>query len=153
MPLGISSPAWRNGESIPKLYTCDGRDISPPLSFEGAPAGTRAFALVCSDPDAPHGTWVHWVIYNIPGGVRGLREGVSRDPSFPDGSHQGNNSWNRLGYGGPCPPSGRHRYFFRLHALRESVRAGPGLTAHELEKALQGIELESAELLGTYARS
>ncbi len=150
--MQLSSPAWKAGEPIPKKYTCDGEDRSPPLRILGAPAGTAAFALVVTDPDAPSGTFVHWTLYDLPGRALGLPEGLPRAPTLPDGSQQGKTSWGRVGYGGPCPPGGRHRYFFRLHALKAPLRAGPGLTAEALEKALSSLTLEVAELMGTYSR-
>ncbi len=154
MALKVSSPQWKHGETIPKKYTADGTDVSPPLRFEGVPTGTKAFALVCDDPDAPAGTWVHWVIYDVPGVEHGLPEGVATLASLPDGSRQGKNSWNKVGYGGPSPPPGRpHRYFFRLYALREPLNAAPGLGAREVEAAARAKSIEMAEFLGTYGRA
>ena len=153
MVLRVSSPHWKNGETIPKKHTADGADVSPPLLFEGIPAGTRAFALICDDPDAPVGTWVHWVIYDIPGTAKGLSEGLPTDASLPDGSRQGRNSWKKYGYGGPSPPPGMpHRYIFRLYALREPLGAAPGLTAKEAEAAARAKSIESATFMGTYGR-
>ncbi len=153
MVLKVSSRQWQSGATIPTKYTGDGEDISPPLEFDGVPPGTRAFALICDDPDAPVGTWVHWVIYDIPGTARGLPEGVARDPSLPDGSRQGRNSWKRPGYGGPSPPPGQpHRYFFRLYALREPLGARPGLDAKEAEAAARAKSIEAAEFMGRYGR-
>jgi len=154
MVLRLSSPQWKRGETIPTKYTGDGPDVSPPLVFEGVPPATRAFALVCDDPDAPVGTWVHWVIYDVPGIAKGLPEGVARDPNLPDGSRQGRNSWKNLGYGGPSPPPGKpHRYFFRLYALKEPLGAAPGLGAKEVEAAARAKAIELAEYMGTYGRS
>ncbi|HEY1198623.1 MAG TPA: YbhB/YbcL family Raf kinase inhibitor-like protein [Thermoplasmata archaeon] len=154
MALRVSSSQWKRGETIPKKYTGDGADISPPLAFEGVPQGTKAFALICDDPDAPVGTWVHWVIYDIPGTAKGLPEGVAKDASLPDGSRQGRNSWKKSGYGGPSPPPGKpHRYFFRLYALREPLGAAPGLSAKEAETAARTKSIESAEYMGTYGRT
>lgn len=154
MALKVSSPRWMPGETIPKKFTGDGIDVSPPLTFEGVPTGTKAFVLICDDPDAPVGTWVHWVIYDVPGTAKGLPEGVSKDASLPDGSRQGRNSWKNLGYGGPSPPPGRpHRYFFRLYALREPLGAAPGLSAKEAEAAARTKAIESAEFMGTYGRT
>ncbi len=153
MPLKLNSPQWKHGETIPKKYTADGSDVSPPLHFEGVPAGTKAFVLVCDDPDAPGGTWVHWVLYNVPGVAHGLPEGVPTNPSLPDGSRQGKNSWDNIGYGGPSPPPGKpHRYFFRLYALREPLSLPPGLSAKEAEAAARPKSLEMAELMGTFGR-
>ena len=154
MTLRLSSNAWKHGERIPTRHTADGEDLSPPLVFEGAPPGTAAFALICDDPDAPAGTWVHWVVYDLPGNVTGLPEGVRRDPRLPDGTQQGRNGWNRIGYNGPSPPRGRpHRYRFRLYALREPLRGKPGLTASEVERAARDRAIESATFMGTYGRS
>ncbi len=154
MVLRLSSPQWKRGETIPKKYSGDGADVSPPLLFEGIPPGTKSFALVCDDPDAPMGTWVHWVIYDVPGTAKGLPEGVPTDLSLPDGSSQGRNSWKRSGYGGPSPPPGKpHRYFFRLYALREPLGAAPGLGAKEIENGARAKAIETAEFMGTYGRS
>lgn len=154
MALKVSSLQWKQGETIPEKYTADGSDISPPLHFEGVPAGTKAFALVCDDPDAPMGTWVHWVIYDIPGVAHGLPEGVATSASLPDGSRQGKNSWEKIGYGGPSPPPGKpHRYFFRLYALREPLNVAAGLGAKEVEAAARPKSLEMAAFMGTYGRS
>jgi len=153
MALKVSSPGWKSGETIPKKYTGDGADVSPPLVFEGAPIGTKAFAVICDDPDAPVGTWVHWVIYDVPGGVNGLPEGVPTDGSLPDGSRQGRNSWKKSGYGGPSPPPGKpHRYFFRLYALRTPLGLGPGLSAKAVETAARGKAIETAQYMGVYGR-
>jgi len=153
MALRVSSPRWKQGETIPKRYTGDGADVSPPLVFEGVPAGTKSFALICDDPDAPVGTWVHWVIYDVPGATKGLPEGVAKDASLSDGSRQGKNSWKKSGYGGPSPPPGKpHRYFFRLYALKERLGLAPGLGAKEVEAAAQAKSLEKAEFMGTYGR-
>ncbi|NOY98742.1 MAG: YbhB/YbcL family Raf kinase inhibitor-like protein [Chloroflexi bacterium] len=152
MPFELTSSAFAPGESIPEVYSCDGDDISPPLAWGDPPEGTQSFALITDDPDAPGGTWVHWVLYNIPAGARSLPENIPLDPQLADGSLQGKNSWHRLGYGGPCPPSGTHRYFFKLYALD----ASPGLTAgaakEELLQAMDGHILAQAELMGTYSR-
>jgi Raf kinase inhibitor-like YbhB/YbcL family protein len=154
VPLRLSSPKWRPGETIPNAYTADGSDLSPPLRFEGVPPGTKAFALVCDDPDAPMGTWVHWVIYDVPGIARGLPEGIATALSLPDGSRQGKNSWNKVGYGGPSPPPGRaHRYLFRLYALREPLNVAAGLGAKDVEAAARAKSIEMAEFMGTYGRS
>jgi len=154
MELTVSSPAWKHGEPIPKKYTGDGADVSPPLVFAGVPEGTKSFALVCDDPDAPVGTWVHWVIYDVPGTATGLPEAVSKEASLPDGSRQGRNSWKKVGYGGPSPPPGKpHRYFFRLYALREPLGAGPGLGAKDVEASARTRSIGTAEFMGTYGRS
>ena len=154
MALSVSSPQWKRGETIPKKYTGDGADVSPPIVFEAVPPGTKSFALICDDPDAPVGTWVHWVIYEIPGTAKGLPEGVPTNATLPDGSRQGRNSWKKVGYGGPSPPPGKpHRYFFRLYALREPLGLPPGLGAKEIEAAAKAKSIGAGEFLGTYGRS
>lgn len=157
-PVGISfsSPAFGNDGAIPDLYTCTGKDISPPLNWGELPAGTKSLALIVDDPDAPDPaapkmTWVHWVLYNIPPSATGLPEGVSgRD--LPAGTGQGLNDWKRTRYGGPCPPVGRHRYFHKLYAL-DTVLSDLGTpTKAALEKAMRGHVLGQAQLVGTYER-
>jgi Raf kinase inhibitor-like YbhB/YbcL family protein len=148
----LTSSAFTHGSMIPKQYTCDGKDISPPLSWSDPPEKTQSFALIMDDPDAPLGTWVHWVIYNLPATARGLGEGVPPDADLPDGSRQGRNSWRRIGYGGPCPPSGTHRYFFKLYALDTVLPLASGATKEELLKAMEGHIVAQAELMGRYAR-
>jgi len=150
--MNLTSSAFAQGAMIPKEYTCDGRDISPPLSWSEPPEKTQSFALIMDDPDAPMGTWVHWVIYNIPATVHTLREGVPPNADLPDGSRQGRNSWRRIGYGGPCPPSGTHRYFFKLYALDTMLGLAAGATKEELLKAMEGNILAQAELMGKYSR-
>ena len=154
MAFQIQSPAFANGAPIPAKFTCDGSDVSPALAWMGAPPGTKSFVLVCEDPDAPGGTWVHWVIYAIPSKETGLAEGVPPAKGLPNGAVQGANSWRRTGYGGPCPPRGKpHRYFFRLYALNTDPRLGPGATTDQLFKAIESRILGQAELMGTYGRS
>jgi Raf kinase inhibitor-like YbhB/YbcL family protein len=137
---------------IPKRFTCDGEDLSPPLSWSGLPAGTRSLALICDDPDAPVGTWDHWVLFNIPATVTGLPENVPAKASLDDGSVHGNNSWGRPGYGGPCPPGGTHRYFFKLYALDTELNLKTGATKSQLVKAMEGHILDQAQLMGKYRR-
>jgi Raf kinase inhibitor-like YbhB/YbcL family protein len=142
---------------IPARYTCDGDDISPRLAWSGAPADTKSFALIVDDPDAPDPaapkrTYVHWVLYDIPAGASGLPEGATAS-SLPRGTHEGKNDWGRTGYGGPCPPIGRHRYFFKLYALDVLLANLGPITKAELLKAMEGHVVGSAELIGTYARS
>jgi hypothetical protein len=144
----LGSSAFDHGERIPERYTCDGADVSPPLSWSGAPAGTRTFALVMDDPDAPRGTWVHWVVFDVPSVETGIHEG-----SPPPGAREGSNSWGRAGYGGPCPPSGSHRYFFRLYAVDGASGLEPGASAAELARALEGHVLAEATLMGRYQRA
>lgn len=152
MAFEIRSSAFKHGEPIPRRYTCDGDDVSPPLEWTDPPDGTKSFVLINDDPDAPAGTWVHWVLFNIPATARSLPEGVSDDREFPDGSRNGRNSWNRLGYGGPCPPSGTHRYFFKLYALDTVLDLPPGATKAQVLDAIEGHVLAQAELMGTYRR-
>ncbi|MCS7166104.1 MAG: YbhB/YbcL family Raf kinase inhibitor-like protein [Gemmatales bacterium] len=153
MPMVLTSTAFTQGATIPKEYTADGRDISPPLSWTDPPAGTKSFALLCEDPDAPRGLWVHWVIFNIPAYVRSLPAGVPAHDHLSDGSRQGRNDFGRIGYGGPSPPRGKpHRYFFRLYALDTTLGLPPGASRDMLLKAMQGHILEQAELMGTYGR-
>jgi Raf kinase inhibitor-like YbhB/YbcL family protein len=156
MPLVLTSSAFTHQGSIPQQYTCQGRDLSPPLSWSGAPEGTKGFVLVVDDPDAPDPaapkrTWVHWVLYSIPPGTASLGEAVTT-AKLPAGTREGTNDWNRTGYGGPCPPVGRHRYFHKLYALdTELPDLGPARKA-EVEKAMEGHVLAKAELIGTYQK-
>lgn len=146
--LNISSPAISPGQAIPSRHTCDGTDTSPPLVVDNTPASSQTLALIMDDPDAPMGTWVHWVMWNIPAQTREIPEN-----SVPPGSSQGKNSWKRNSYGGPCPPSGTHRYFFRLYALDTALNLSPVTTTKvELERAMQGHILAKGELMGTYRR-
>jgi Raf kinase inhibitor-like YbhB/YbcL family protein len=145
--IGISSPAFSAGAAIPAKYTCDARDMSPPLIIGAVPAGTRSLALIMDDPDAPGGTWVHWVVWNVPPETREFPENV-----LPAGAKQGRNSWNRNGYGGPCPPSGTHRYVFKLYALDTTLNLSSSAGKAELERAVQGHLLASGQYMGTYAR-
>lgn len=148
--MKLTSAAFAEGGTIPAKYTCDGVDVSPPLAWSGVPAGTKAFALIADDPDAPAGTWVHWVLYNVPGSVAQLPEGVSG----PGGAAQGRNDFRKAGYGGPCPPPGKpHRYFFKLYALDASLALKAGAIKAEVERAMQGHALAQAQLMGTYGRS
>jgi hypothetical protein len=153
MPFSISSTAFTPGGTVPRAFTADGKDVSPPVSWESPPGGTQAFALICDDPDAPVGTWVHWLIWNVPSSTRALTEGEPTTRTLADGSAQGKNDFGRIGYGGPSPPRGKpHRYFFRLYALKEKLSLAPGASRRELEKAMQGKVLGTAEVLGTYGR-
>lgn len=150
--LALTSTAFEDGKEIPAQHTCDDQDISPPLEWEGAPSGTASFALIMDDPDAPIGTWVHWVVYDLAGDQQSLAVGVPDDPELADGGVQGTNSWSDTGYGGPCPPSGTHRYFFKLYALDVVLDAGPGLTKKELLREMEGHIVAQTQLVGTYAR-
>jgi len=153
MAFELKSSAFKAGETIPRKHTCDGQDLSPPLAWADPPPGTKSFALVCDDPDAPAGTWVHWVLYGVPASVTSLPEGVRPAPTLDDGSRQGTNDFRRTGYGGPCPPRGApHRYSFRLYALAAVPELAPGATKAALLKAIGGHTLGQAELMGRYAR-
>ena len=156
MALTIESPAFLYNGVIPKRYTCDGKDISPALQWSGLPEVTKSVALIVDDPDAPDPaapkmTWVHWVLYNIPPDASGLPEGVGSQ-DLPEGTKEGLNDWKRTGYGGPCPPIGRHRYFHKLYALDIVLPALGKPTKKELEKAMEEHILSKAELVGTYQR-
>jgi Raf kinase inhibitor-like YbhB/YbcL family protein len=152
--MELTSTAFTHGGDIPQRHTCEGQDVSPPLTWSDAPDGTQSFALIVDDPDAPdpaapQRTWVHWVLYDIPADVSGLPEGAQ---PVPEGTREGLNDWDRPGYGGPCPPIGRHRYFFKLYALdtRLSDQRTPKKAA--LEQAMQGHVIGRAELIGTYQK-
>lgn len=150
MSLTITSDAFANGGEIPGQYTCDGADHSPALHWEGVPAGTLSLVLVCDDPDASRkGGWVHWVLYDLPADSRGLTENVD---ALPAGTREGLNDWRRTGWGGPCPPSGRDRYFFKLYALDISLGDLGNPTRDRLEQVMNGHILGQAELMGTYQR-
>ena len=156
MTLEITSPAFSHNEEIPSKYTCDGKDISPALGWSGLPEGTKSLALIEDDPDAPDPaapkmTWVHWVLYNIPPSATGLPEAV-KSQGLPEGTKEGLNDWQRTGYGGPCPPIGRHRYFHKLYALDAVLPDLGKPTKKDLEKAMDGHILASATLVGTYQR-
>lgn len=148
----LRSSAFNDGDMIPRKYTCDGSNISPPLTWSGVPAGAKSIALICDDPDAPRGTFVHWVVFNIPPSSSGLREGLPNEKTLQDGSKQGLNDFRRIGYGGPCPPSGTHRYYFKLYALDVELDLDPGATKKELLNAMEGHVLAEATLMGKYRR-
>ncbi len=150
--MKLSSSAFAEGGMIPKQYTCDGADISPPLTWSDVPAGAKSLALICDDPDAPVGAWVHWVAFNLPPTATGLPEGIRAEKQLPGGGLQGTNSWKRAGYGGPCPPSGTHRYFFKLYALDITLTLGSSATAKDVQAAIKGHVLAEAQTMGRYAR-
>jgi Raf kinase inhibitor-like YbhB/YbcL family protein len=151
MALQLTATAFPSGGSIPKKFTCDGPDVSPALSWNEPPAGAQAFALIMDDPDAPAGTWVHWVLYDLPSSTRSLPEDVAKDAELSSGARQGRNDFGKLGYGGPCPPRGAtHRYFFKLYALDSKTNLKPGVTKAELERAMKGHILAQAELIGRF---
>ena len=156
MPLTLTSAGFSHGGAIPARYTCEGDDTSPPLRWEGAPAGTKSFALVVDDPDAPdprapRTIWVHWIVYNLPETTAALPEGVLPG-HLPAGTGEGLNDWKRTGYGGPCPPIGRHRYFHKLYALDTVLTGLDRPTKARLVDAMQGHILAQAELVGTYQK-
>ncbi len=152
MAIEISSPAFQEGAAIPKKYSCDGQDVSPALAWSNIPSGSQSLALIMDDPDAPAGTWVHWVVYDMPASNSGLPENVPTTGGVPGGGVQGNNSWKRSGYGGPCPPGGTHRYFFKLYALDKLLGLGPGATKGQVLKAMEGHVLDQGQLMGRYSR-
>ena len=153
MSLTISSPGFSNGGDIAKKYTCDAADVSPQLAWTEPPAGTKTFALLVDDPDAPVGNWNHWTMWNLPASVRGVPEGAAKDAHLPDGSEQGRNDFGKTGYNGPCPPAGKpHRYYFRLFALDTRLDLKPGARKKELEGAMKGHVLAQAEWMGKYGR-
>lgn len=153
MAFTIKSNAFENGATIPKKFTCDSTDLSPPLAWSGAPEGTKCFALICDDPDAPMGTWVHWVLWGLPPSTTSLPEGVPTDSTLASGAKQGMNSWPRVGYGGPCPPPGKpHRYFFKLYALDTTLTLPSSANKAKLEEAMKEHILAETQVMGTYGR-
>jgi Raf kinase inhibitor-like YbhB/YbcL family protein len=155
--MELTSPSFVQHGEIPQRHTCEGKDVSPPLAWSGAPAGTQSFALIVDDPDAPDpnapkATWVHWVLYNLPSSASDLAEGV-RSSELPTGAREGTNDWKRVGYGGPCPPIGRHRYFHRLFALDTQLPDLGAATKAQVESAIKGHVLAHAELVGTYQKA
>ncbi|MGB9601248.1 MAG: YbhB/YbcL family Raf kinase inhibitor-like protein [Limisphaerales bacterium] len=151
--MQLKSSAFANGQPIPVKYTGQGKDISPPLEWSDAPAGTKSFAIISDDPDAPVGVWVHWVIYDIPANVTKLDENVPTKETLPTGAKQGINDFGNVGYGGPMPPPGKpHRYFFKLYALDTVLNLKPRASKQQLLRAMQGHILAQAELMGTYQR-
>jgi Raf kinase inhibitor-like YbhB/YbcL family protein len=149
--LQVTSPSFDEGQDIPAVHACDGRNISPALKWSGAPKETRGFALICDDPDAPGGTWVHWVLYGLPASVTELPENVPPVETPSVGGLNGINSFNHLGYGGPCPPPGKpHHYHFRIYALDADVGLKPKASRADLDKAMKGHILAEGELMGTY---
>ena len=153
MSFTLKATAFPNGGVIPKKYTCDGADLSPALSWDDAPAGTQSLALIVDDPDAPMGTWTHWLIWNIPAKATLLPEDTPKMNLLDNGARQGGNDFKRIGYGGPCPPPGKpHRYFFKLYALDARLEAKAGAVRSELEPALQPHILAQAQWMGTYGR-
>ena len=153
MSIEVTSPVFTGGASIPVKHRCVGEDTSPPLRWSGVPQGTKSIALISDDPDAPGGTWVHWVYYAIPADVTELSEGMPTSEALPDGSRQGSNDFRRTGYGGPCPPPGSpHRYYFKVYALDAEVDLGPRASKSALLRAMDGHILAEGQLMGTYKR-
>ena len=150
--MEITCPNFKEGAMIPKKYTCDDVNVSPPLSWSKAPEGTKTFAIIFDDPDAPMGTWVHWVMYNIPFSTHSLPEHVPPIGQLPTGARQGKNDFGKIGYGGPCPPRGIHRYYFKIYALSGELVEGPGLTKSQLLKTMKDKILAEGQLMGRYER-
>lgn len=151
MAFQVTTTAFRDGGPIPKKSTCDGPDVSPALSWSDPPAGTKSLAIIADDPDAPGGTWVHWVLYDLPADTRKLPEGVAKDRELPNGALQGRNDFGKIGYNGPCPPRGStHRYFFKLYALDSKTGLKAGATKSDLEHAMNGHILAQAQFIGKY---
>jgi Raf kinase inhibitor-like YbhB/YbcL family protein len=152
MTIKVTSSAFQQGEMIPKKYTCDGENISPPVSWEGVPQQTKTVALIADDPDAPAKVWVHWVVFDLPAAVNSLPENIAAQESISGGGKQGVNDSHKIGYSGPCPPSGTHRYYFKLYALSSELGLGSQVTKDQLLKAMEGKLLAQGELMGIYKR-
>ena len=151
MAMTLTSPAFQEGGEIPRQHTCDGADVSPALRWKDSPSQTKSFALISDDPDAPVGTWVHWVLYGIPPTLTELPEGLPTTETLPNKARQGVNDFRRIGYGGPCPPPGNpHRYFFKLYALDTELSLKTKATKQDLVRAMQGHILAEGQLMGTY---
>ncbi len=153
MPFELRSSAFSQEETIPDRYTCEGADVSPPLEWRNAPEGTQGFALICEDPDAPGGTFTHWLLYNIPSGTNELNEDVPTEGRLSWGAAQGRNDFGNIGYGGPCPPMGStHRYYFRVYALDEQIELPPGASRNQLLREIEERAMARAGLMGRYGR-
>ena len=152
MDFKLTSTAFQEGQPIPRQYTCDGVNVSPPLEWSGAPPAAKTFAIICDDPDAPSGTWVHWVVYDLPAENIGLVENLPPTENLKAGGFQGTNDFGKIGYGGPCPPSGTHRYFFKIYALDNYLSLKVGATKAFVEKAMEGHIVAQGQLMGTYSR-
>jgi Raf kinase inhibitor-like YbhB/YbcL family protein len=150
--MKLISTVFKHKDIIPPQYTCDGQDVSPPLVWSPPPADTQSLALICDDPDAPGKTWVHWVIYNLSPSTHSLPEAVPRESAIAGGGIQGINDFHQPAYGGPCPPGGTHRYFFKLYALNKTLDLKPGATKAELEATMQGHIIDRGELMAYYSR-
>ena len=157
LTISIESPAFTSGGAIPKLYTCDGANVSPPLTWSGIPENAVTLALICEDPDAPRGTWTHWLIFDVPANVKELSEGVPAQERVTvttggETATQGKNDFGKTGYGGPCPPAGSHRYMFRIYALDTKLGLGPKTTRQDLLRSIKSHVLADGQLMGTYSR-
>jgi Raf kinase inhibitor-like YbhB/YbcL family protein len=152
MEIKLTSAAFKEGQAIPRQYTCDGVNVSPPLEWTGVPKSAKTIAIICDDPDAPAGTWVHWVLYNLPTENIGLVENLPATENLKAGGFQGKNDFGKVGYGGPCPPSGTHRYFFKIYALDSELPLKAGATKADVEKAMEGHVVLQGQLMGTYKR-
>ncbi len=153
MTVQVTSTAFKEGGSIPAKYTCDGQNVSPPLAWNGIPDGTKSIALIADDPDAPSKPWVHWVVYGLPPSLRELPENVPPSESIlGNGGRQGMTDYGKIGYRGPCPPGGTHRYFFKVYALDSDLHLEPGLTKAQLLKEMEKHVIAEGQLMGTYAR-
>ncbi|MBN2039631.1 MAG: YbhB/YbcL family Raf kinase inhibitor-like protein [Spirochaetes bacterium] len=150
--MELKSSAFQKGEMIPKTYTCDDINISPALEWSSVPEGTKTFTIICDDPDAPSGNFVHWVYYDIPANITGLYEGIKPDQKPEAGGIQGKNDFRKTGYGGPCPPGGTHRYFFKLYAVDKVLGLEPGANKQQVMDAMKGHILFESELMGKYSR-
>jgi Raf kinase inhibitor-like YbhB/YbcL family protein len=152
-PFQLSSASFTASQMIPKKFSCEGTDVSPQLSWSGVPSAAQSLALIMDDPDAPAGTWAHWVLYNLPASTKELAEAVDKQEQLADGTLQGRNSFGKVGYGGPCPPAGTpHRYFFKLYALDIKLDLKAGASKADLEQAMKGHILGQTELIGKYGR-
>ena len=153
MSIQLKSPDFTSGGVIPKQFTCQGADLSPALEWSAPPSGTQSLALIADDPDAPVGTWVHWVAFDLPGSLRSLPQGVPKKEQLADGTRQGQNDFGRTGYGGPCPPAGKvHRYFFKIYALDTKLNLPSSATKKDVERAMQNHVLAEGEYMGRYSR-
>ena len=152
MDIKITSSAFKDGDMIPSKYTCDGKNISPPLQWDNVPVETKSIALICDDPDAPMGTWVHWVLFDLSPQTKQLPEAVPTDETLADGTRQGVTDFGTTGYGGPCPPGGTHRYFFKIYALDKAIDSVSVIDKKELLKKMERHILAQGQLMGKYKR-
>ena len=151
--IEVRSPAFSEGDSIPREFACDGANMSPPIEWSGVPSHAQSIAIIADDPDAPSGDWVHWVLYDLPPSLTGIPAGVPVSEKLPAGGTQGRTDFGKIGYGGPCPPKGTHRYFFKIYALDTMLHSKSGMTKKELLNAMQGHVLAEGQLMGKYRRS